>query len=51
MLFVMVISFRAHKVKVKKKKKKKNFIKPKKEYIIYIDKMSLKKEKKPIRKS
>ena len=48
MLFVMVISFRAHKVKVKKKK---NFIKPKKEYIIYIDKMSLKKEKKPIRKS
>ena len=47
MLFVIVISFRAHKVKVKKK----NFIKPKKEYIIYIDKMSLKKEKKPIRKS
>ena len=50
MLFIIVINFKAHKVKVqeikKKTKKKKNiFIKQKREYIIYIDKMPLENKK------
>ena len=52
MLFVIVISFKAHKVKIQKIKRKIFFIKQKREYIIYIDRMSLhqkkKKKKKPI---
>ena len=48
MLFVIVISFKSHKVKVQEIKIKTFFIKQKREYIIYIDRMSLhQKKKKP----
>ena len=46
MLFVIVISFKAHKVKEQEVKRKTFSLKKKREYIIYIDKMSLKKKKK-----
>ena len=44
MLFVIVISFKAHKVKEQEIKRKTFSLKKKREYIIYIDKMSLKKK-------
>ena len=44
MLFVIVISFKAHKVKKQEIKRKTFSLKKKREYIIYIDKMSLKKK-------
>ena len=37
MLFVIVINFKAHKVKIQEIKRKKKFIKQKGKYIIYID--------------
>ena len=45
MLFIIVINFKAHKVKVQEIKKKNIFIKQKKEYIIYIDRMPLQNKK------
>ena len=44
MLFVIVTRFKAHKVKVQEIKRKTFSLKKKREYIIYIDKMSLKKK-------
>ena len=37
MLFVIVINFKAHKVKIQEIKRKKKIIKQKGKYIIYID--------------
>ena len=50
MLFVIVTRFKAHKVKVQEIKRKTFSIKQKREYIIYIDRMSLQKKKKKKKK-
>ena len=50
MLFVIVTRFKAHKVKIQKIKRKIFFIKQKREYIIYIDRISLQKKKKKKKK-
>ena len=46
MLFIIVISFKTHKVKVQEIKRKTFSLKKKSEYIIYIGRMPLQKKKK-----